>query len=350
MRPRHALVVLGTLVGACTTTPAKSPAPAEPPPTPAARVPGLPPLSAREHAMLPDLRRDVTELSQKIGERNAKHKWELASAADWLAGELEKAGYGVVREGYEIDGIAAQNLAVEIKGVHAPDEVVVVGAHYDSAEGSPGANDNATGVAAVLTLARRYRSATPERTLRFVLFVNAESPYFQSDNMGSVLYAKAAIARGEKITAMLSLESLGYFSDAPGSQKFPQQIAGRFPTTANFIAVVGNPESAPLVESIVQSLRGWSSLPIEGASLPEDVPGVGGSDHWAFWRQGIPAAMITDTAFYRDPHFHSAGDTPARLDYSRLARVVAGLESAIAQLVGDAMAPKANRGSGSGPR
>lgn len=333
------------MLGACATAAPPPRVASEPKPTPAAGVLTPAPLTEREKAMLPDLRRDVLELAGKIGERNADKKWELAGAADWLVGELEAAGYGVIREGHEIDGIAVQNLAVEVKGSRTPEEVVIVGAHYDSARGSPGANDNASGVAALLTLARRYKTATPERTLRFVFFANEEPPYFQTENMGSVLYAKAAATRGEKIAAMLSLESIGYYSDAPDSQKYPPEIAGRFPTTGSFVAVVGNPASRALVDLVVQGLRGWSSMPVEGASLPEDLPGVGWSDHWAFWREGVPAVMVTDTAPYRYAHYHKPTDTPDKLDYERLARVVAGLESAIAQIAGDALAPKANRKS-----
>jgi hypothetical protein len=305
---------------------------------------GPAPLNATELGYEEELRRDVTHLAGKIGERNADKKWELADATDWLAGELEKAGYTVHREGHEIDGVAAQNLEVEVRGARSGGEIVVVGAHFDSARGSPGANDNASGVAAVLSLARRFRAATPDRTLRFVLFVNEEPPYFQTENMGSLLYAKAALGRGDHVVAMLSLESLGIYSDAPGSQRYPKELEGRFPRVGNFIAVVGNPASKDLVDLVSQGLSARSSIAAEGAALPEDVPGVGWSDHWSFWQVRVPAVMVTDTAEYRDAHYHRATDTAERLDYARMARVVAGLESVIAELTGDAgLAPAPNR-------
>ncbi len=205
---------------------------------------GPPPLGPREEAFRVELERDVRHLSQKIGERNVDKKWELADAADWIFSELESAGYSVRREGYEVDGIAAQNFEVTVHGERADHEIVVVGAHYDSAQGSPGADDNATGVAAVLALARRFRTATPSRTLRFVLFANEEPPYFQTENMGSVVYTRGVTDRRENVVAMLSLESIGYYNDAPGSQRYPKEIARSFPSVGNFVAVVGDRESS----------------------------------------------------------------------------------------------------------
>jgi len=340
-------VVLGlSLSAGCGPTPPAASPRLEPAAAPAksATPPGPTPLNASERAYEDELRRTVTHLAAEIGERNADKKWELADATDWLAGELEAAGYTLRREGHEVDGIAAQNLEVEVRGARAGGEIVVVGAHFDSARGSPGANDNASGVAAVLSLARRFRTATPERTLRFALFVNEEPPYFQTENMGSLLYAKAALKRGDHIVAMLSLESLGIYSDAPGSQHYPKQIEGRFPSVGNFIAVVGNPASKDLVDLVSQGLSARSSIAAQGAALPEDLPGVGWSDHWSFWQVRVPAVMVTDTAQYRDAHYHRPTDTAERLDYGRMARVVAGLESVIAELTGDAgLAPAPNR-------
>jgi hypothetical protein len=292
----------------------------------------LPPLSARERELATALRASVEHLSGKIGERNADKKWELADAADWLFGELEGAGYAVERQGYEAAGIAAQNLIADVGGGALRDQSVVIGAHYDSAAGSPGADDNASGVAAVLALARRFKGTRPARTLRFALFSLEEPPHFQKDTMGSLFFARAAAERGDKITAMLSIESIGYYSDEPGSQRYPEAIAARHPTTGSFVAIVGNPESSALVDGVVSTLRARGSLPVEGATLAE-VEG-GWSDHWSFWQIGVSAAMVTDTAPFRNPHYHKPSDTADKLDFERMARVVAGLEHVIAELAG----------------
>jgi len=311
----------------------------------AAERPGPASLSSTEQAFEGELRRDVETLAKKIGERNAAKKWELAEAADWLAAELEGVGYSLDRHGQEIDGVAVQNLAVELRGARAPSEIVIVGAHYDSASGSPGANDNASGVAATLALARRFKTATTQRTLRFVFFANEEPPYFQTANMGSLSYAKALSARGENVVAMLSLETIGCYSDAPGSQRHPDALKGRYPSVGNFVAVVGNPSSRQLVELVTDGLNTRSSVPAQGATLPESVSEAGWSDHWSFWQIRVPAVMVTDTAPFRYEHYHRPTDTPDRLDYARMARVVAGLETVVAELVGDVMAPLPNRKS-----
>lgn len=345
MRAR-ALLLLGLLAGCATHEPQAKPAAGPKSSAPVVEQAGLPPLSERERSIAEELKKDVAELAGKIGERNADKKWELASAADWLVEMLEQAGYAVRRDGHEIDGVAVQNLIVEVKGGRTGNEVVIVGAHYDSARGSPGANDNAIGVAAVLALARRYKSATPERSLRFALFANEEAPYFQTDKMGSVLYAKGVAERREKVVAMLSVESIGIYSDSPGSQRFPKGVEGKYPTKGDFAAVVGNAASKRLVDIVAEGLDARGSLPARGAALPDSVPEAGWSDHWAFWKIGVPAVMITDTAGFRDPHYHKASDTPERLDYERAARLVVGLESVIAELTGEMFTPSADKKSG----
>jgi hypothetical protein len=292
----------------------------------------LPPLSSRERELVVELRSSVEHLSTKIGERNADKKWELADAADWLHSELEGAGYAVERQGYEASGIAAQNLIVDLGGGALRDQILVFGAHYDSAAGSPGADDNASGVAAVLALARRFRQTRPTRTVRFALFSLEEPPHFQKESMGSLVHARTSAQRGEKIMAMLSIESIGFYTDENGSQRYPESVASRYPTTGNFLAIIGNPESSALVEGVAATLRERGSMPVEGATMSEDV--AGWSDHWSFWQIGVAAAMVTDTAPFRNPHYHKSTDTADKLDYERMARVVAGLEHVVAEIGG----------------
>lgn len=306
---------------------------------PRIRMPGrsfsgpLPALTREDTALRDELRVDVDMLAETIGERNVSRFAGLRQAAAYIRDSLTAARFEVKTDPFLVDGKECENLEVEIRGRARPDEIVIVGGHYDSVAGSPGANDNATGAAAVLALARRFRHRPVNRTLRFVAFVNEEPPYSYTDVMGSVHYAKRCRLRGENIVAMFSLETLGYYADAPNSQTYPFPIGWFYPSTANFIAFVGNVQSESLVRESVGIFRKDARFPSEGGAIPDSVAGVGWSDHWSFWQQGYPAVMVTDTALYRYPHYHTAQDTPDKVDYDRLARVVAGLERVITQLV-----------------
>lgn len=281
------------------------------------------------------LKSDVTHLAETIGERNMVRYAELQQAADWIDAELKKAGWRVTRQPYDIDGRAYENIIAEKLGTAKPEEMFIVGAHYDSVIGSAGANDNGTGVAAVLALARRLGESKPERTLRLVAFVNEEPFHFQSPLMGSWVYAKACKQRGENIIGMISLETIGYFSDEEGSQQYPAPQLGKiFPSKGNFIAFVGNTQSKELIAKSAAVFKGATDLPLEAAPLPEELPGVGWSDHWAFWQEGYSAFMVTDTAPFRYPHYHKATDTPDKVDYARFAQVVEGTEKIIRSFAG----------------
>ncbi len=231
-----------------------------------------------------------------------------------------------------MDGKTCANIEFEIPG-RGP-EIIVIGAHYDSVFGSPGANDNGSGVAALLALARRFAARPPgARTLRFVAFTNEEPGHFQTEAMGSWVYASRCRARGDQIAGMISLETVGYFSNAPGSQKFPMLgLKAFYPSAGNFIAFVSNLSSRSLLRRVLRTFRASATLPSEGAALPAAVPGVGWSDHWAFWQHGYPALMITDTAPFRYPHYHARTDTPEKLDYESMARLVSALEKVINDL------------------
>lgn len=290
------------------------------------------PLSAEERALEQELRDAVELLGGKIGDRNLVAYEQLKAAVDYIERRLGQAGYAVRRQRFEAGGKECFNLEAERTGTRRADEIVVVGAHYDSVQGCPGANDNASGVAAVLALAGRFAKAEVERTLRFVAFVNEEPPYFQTAQMGSLVYARECRQRGDRIVAMLSLETIGYYTDQAGSQRYPFPIGLFYPSTGNFIAFVGDTGSSELVRRCVESFRRQAKFPSEGGALPTFLPGVGWSDHWAFWQAGYPAIMVTDTAPFRYAHYHEREDTPDKLAYYRLARVVAGLEKVIAEL------------------
>lgn len=290
------------------------------------------PLSADEIVLRAELVADVQKVAGEIGERNMRRYPQLNAAADFIEASFLRAGLQPRRDTYELKGQACHNIEAEIRG--ARPEIVVIGAHYDSVFGCPGANDNGSGVAALLALARRFAGKPAGQTLRFVAFVNEEPFYFQSEQMGSFVYASRCKARGDQISAMISLETIGYFSDAPGSQTYPAPGLGAFyPSTGNFIGFVGNVRSRALVRRAIGLFREQAKLPSEGAALPSFIPGVGWSDQWAFWQHGYPGIMITDTAPFRYPHYHEATDTPDKLDYDRFALVVSGVEKVIEGLV-----------------
>lgn len=289
------------------------------------------PLSPDEVTLREELRSDVQKLAGDIGERNMWHYPQLNAAADFIENSFSRAGLRPRRDTYEIRGQACHNIETEIAG--ASPEIILIGAHYDSVFGSPGANDNGSGVAAMLALARRFAGKKTEHTLRFVAFVNEEPPYFLSGEMGSLVYARRCEERGEKISAMISLETIGYFSDAPDSQTYPSRALGAFyPKVGNFIGFVSNVHSRTLLRRAIALFRKHAKIPSEGAALPWFIPGVSWSDQWSFWKHGYPGIMITDTAPFRYPYYHSANDTPDKLDYDRFALVVSGMEKVIEDL------------------
>jgi len=278
------------------------------------------------------LRRHVTRLAGEIGERNLWRPSALGEAADWLEAAFREAGDRVRRHEFTAAGQTVCNLEVERAGTVRPQEIVLVGAHYDSVLGSPGANDNASGSGAVVEVARLLAGRPGERSLRFLAFVNEEPPFFQSGAMGSQVYARRARERGERIVAMLSLETIGFYADAPGSQAYPFPLAMLYPSRGDFIAFVGNVASRRLVRRVADSFRRHTDFPAQWGAFPAWLPGVGWSDQWAFWEQGYPGVMVTDTALFRYPQYHTAEDTPERVDCDRAARVTVALAKVVADL------------------
>ena len=277
-----------------------------------------------DRALAVKLRRDVEALCVN-GPRNVYAPENLAAAADFIERALGK----VERQTYEADGIQVSNLILEIPG---SDEIVVIGAHYDSAGYAPGADDNASGVAALLELARRFKDVKTKRTLRFVAFVNEEPPHFQTQAMGSWQYARRCRERKENVVAMLSLETIGYYDDRPGSQQYPPPLDAFYPSRGNFIGFAANLGSRALVNRCTRAFRANARVPAESAALPEAIPQIGWSDQWSFWQFGYKALMVTDTAPFRNPHYHTTRDTPETLDYERLAMVVDGLHAVVLEL------------------
>lgn len=282
--------------------------------------------------VVPDtLARHVNQLAGIIGERNVFRPRAYSNAADYIEATWRGWGYDVSVHEYDARGHRSANLEATCIGTH-PDQMLLIGAHYDSVRGSPGANDNASGVAAMLELSRLFSTLQPTVSVRFVAFANEEPPFFMSRHQGSVVYAKAARARGDDIRLMISLETVGFYSDAAGSQRYPPLFRHFYPDRGNFIGFVSNFRSRRLMRLVAGMFRATSDFPLQHVATFSFVPGVSWSDHRSFWRQGYPAFMVTDTAFCRYRYYHTAADTPDKLSYPHLAQVTEGLYRALARL------------------
>jgi hypothetical protein len=287
------------------------------------RMPGtshagpLPPLTGEARALSLRLRLHVAALAAK--ERNV----DLETPARYIEQAFRSQGLEFSVQEFVSAGRTVRNI-------EAGAGDIVVGAHYDTVPGSPGADDNASGVAVLIEL------AAMKLPVRLVAFANEEPPYSFGPDMGSWAWAKRARDRGEPIRAMFSLEMLGYFRDTAGSQQYPALLGLFYPDRGDFIAFVGDLGARGLVRRSIGAFRKTATLPSEGVAAPSFIPGVTWSDHWSFRRHGYPAIMITDTAFYRYPHYHRPSDTPDKLDYERMARVTLGLAAMLNELANQA--------------
>jgi Zn-dependent M28 family amino/carboxypeptidase len=275
--------------------------------------------------MMNGLQAHVQRLAGDIGERNVFHTAALNDAASYMESEWSRQGYAVSQLVYEVSGVRCANLEVVRDGNARRREILLIGAHYDSVVGSPGANDNASGVAALLEISRRFVAIEPAMTVRFVAFVNEEPPFFMSQQQGSMVYAKSARQRGDDIRLMASLETIGWYSNRPGSQHYPPLFNLFYPDRADFIGFVCDFHSGAAMRRLTQAFKAHSDFPLQTAAAFRFIPGVSWSDHWSFWRQGYRAMMITDTAPYRYPHYHAATDTPDKLVYPEFSQATLGL-------------------------
>lgn len=289
----------------------------------------LPAMSSAQSELAGRLATHVKFLSSTIGERSVESANSLPAALEYARADLRRNGYAASEHPYSLDGHEVSNLEAILPGSGPENETVIVGAHYDSVSGTVGAEDNATGVAAVLELARMLQGSKLRKSVRFVLFVNEEPPYFQTDTMGSVVYARQLQHDHVAVSAMISLEMLGYYSDSPVSQKYPALLGMFYPSRGNFIGFVGKSDSPDLVRRAVRRFRETTSFPSEGVAAPAEWPGVGWSDHWSFWQANYPAIMITDTALFRNPYNHTPRDTADKLDFGKMARVVDGVRGVV---------------------
>ena len=295
------------------------------------RMPGkshkgpLPPLTPQQMTTAATLEAHVRALASEIGPRSLASPEGLESAASYIENTLAAMGYEYARQEFTFYKHSIRNISVEIQGQKEPDKIVVVGAHYDTVPGTPGADDNASAVAGLLELAREFKEEVPSLTLRFIFFANEEPPFFMTRDMGSWHAAMESKARGEDIQAMLCLESIGVYTNEPGSQRFPPPLGLFYPDTGNFIGFVSNLRSRQLLYRSIEVFRESTAFPSEGLVTPLPITGTDWSDHWSYWQAGFKAIMITDTALFRSDFYHTSLDTPERLDYERTARVVGGI-------------------------
>ena len=319
-----ALLVILPVAGVLwmTSVPGRSHAGPLPPPTPE---------QVQLAARLQDHVRTVASRPHNVG-----HPHELERAALYIETTLASLGYEVHQQPFQADGREVRNIEVVIEPAASAAGIgtLVVGAHYDSYLHAPGANDNGTGTAGVIELARLLADLRGRASarIRLVLFVNEEPPYFKTEFMGSLVYARRLRQTGEPVLGMLSLETLGFYSDEEHSQRYPPPLSLLYPSTGNFVAFVGLTSSRAFVRRTVGAFRALVPFPCVGGTAPGFIPGIDWSDHWSFEQVGIPALMVTDTAPFRYPHYHSSADTPDKVDYDRLARVVSGLERVIRDL------------------
>ncbi len=288
--------------------------------------PELHALTPEQSVLAVELRRDVEMLATDIGPRGTfdPHRYRLAE--DFLVAAMRLAGYEIERQTWTAASVSCSNLIATLEGTVTPKRIHVIGSHYDSVEGCPAANDNGSGVAGLLAIARRLAGKPRRSTLRFVFFANEEPPFFNIGEMGSQMYARACQAASDDIRGMIALETIGCYSTAPKSQRWPHDALNLLlPTVGNFIAMVGPSACKPLIARCAKLFEQQAKFGLLAGAAPGAIDQINWSDHRGFIECGYQAFMVTDTAPFRYPHYHLRTDTPDKLDFDAMARVVQGL-------------------------
>lgn len=267
--------------------------------------------------------KDVEFLTQSTPNRNHTNLKALNLAGDYIATQLKNAGYAVSFQEFEADGARYKNIIARTS--ETPGERIVVGAHYDVWSIQEGADDNASAVAGMLEIARLIKSQKPvlPYPIEFVAFTLEEPPYFQTDKMGSYIHAASLAKQKIQIKLMVCLEMIGYFSNEKGSQQFPMLLLKLFyPSRGNFITIVGKTGQWKLVRKAKKLMLKGSEIDVHSINAPGFIPGIDFSDHRNYWNQNYPAILITDTAFFRNPHYHEASDTIQTLNFEKMSQVI----------------------------
>lgn len=279
------------------------------------------------------LRGHVEIMSQTFAPRNYKRIWNLNKCADYIHGRFEAAGGAVSEQPFDVEGEIYRNV-IALFGPET-DSRIVIGAHYDSCQDTPGADDNASGVAGLIELAVLLGKTDLKQQVELVAFTLEEPPFFRTGNMGSARHAYLHRKNNVQVDFMVSLEMIGYFSDNPGSQLFPTAMLKLiYPDTGNYIGVIGSMGERKLARRFKEIMRGATDLPVESMCAPKNFPGIDYSDHRNYWANEYKAIMITDTAFMRNSRYHESSDTAETLDYERMSKVVLGVYEAVVQLSG----------------
>jgi len=274
------------------------------------------------------LRADVEAMSVKFHPRDWQNPQNLDRCADYIAGEMRKAGAAVEFQHYEALGKNYRNVIGRFGA--GKTRKIIIGAHYDSCDDTPGADDNASGVAGLLELARMIGEQPVDLEVELVAYTLEEPPFFRSQMMGSAIHAASVADERERIIGVIVLEMIGYFSDESGSQGYPLPLMKAFyPGRGNFITVVSRWDQGRWIKQVKQDMKGATPLPVYSFRAPQALPGVDFSDHRNYWPHDIPALMVTNTAFHRNRAYHTPNDTADRLDYERMGLVVVGVYEAI---------------------
>lgn len=274
------------------------------------------------------LRTHVEKLSKDFHPRNWMEIENLNNCADYIADQFEKAGAMVENQEFKVYGKTYRNVIGRFNA--GKGSRIIIGAHYDTCEQTPGADDNASGIAGLIELAYLLGKHLPEKEIELVAYPLEEPPFYNTPNMGSAVHAKSVAEDKANIAGVVVLEMIGYFDDSKGSQSYPMRMLHLiYPDRGNFIAVIGPWNQGKWVKKIKTGMKGTSDLPVYSMRAPAAVPGVDFSDHKNYWPYGINAVMITDTSFYRNKHYHEDTDTADKLDYDRMAKVVIAVFEAI---------------------
>lgn len=275
------------------------------------------------------LKAHVVMLSQTFHPRDWSHWGNMERCADYIAMHFTHAGAVVESQRFDVNRKAYRNVIGRFGSGQGPK--IIVGAHYDSCGDTPGADDNASGVAALLELAYLLGKSPTAQNIELVAYALEEPPFFNTEQMGSVIHAKSVV--GQQIKGVIVFEMVGYFSDEPGSQSFPSALLKMwYPNRGNFIGVVGPSDQGAWIKRVKVGMKGATDLPVYSIRAPAAIPGIDFSDHASYWPHKIQAVMITDTAFYRNEAYHQAEDTSDRLDYLRMSKVVVAVSAALRTL------------------